>query len=50
MIKFPECPKCKDSKENYHNPGVLVPLGFSDQIFAMWKCTHCKYTLKPQEL
>ena len=51
MIKFPKCPRTKDGSQiathvSDECSGVLVPLGFSDQIFAVWKCIRCKYTLK----
>jgi ribosomal protein L37AE/L43A len=34
---FPKCPKC--------DKGNLVPFSRGQDIFEIWKCTNCAYTI-----
>ena len=34
---FPPCPKCEK--------GYLIPFSRGQDIFELWKCTNCAYTL-----
>ena len=34
---FPPCPKCEE--------GVLLPFSRGEDIFEIWRCSHCLYTI-----
>jgi len=34
---FPPCPKCEE--------GFLLPFSRGEDIFEIWRCSHCLYTI-----